>query len=1037
MRRLPLFIAFSLSLFLFNPSTSPAQPAPADRLGVLVIAHGAGPAWNAPVESAVRSVRETTPAEVAFLMGSGSKPQAAYDRLVQAGATRVVVVPLLISSTSPHAEQIRFIGGARPDYPHAEHMALTQVKGPVPIASVTAAMDDHPLIADILADRAKVLSRDLARETLVIVAHGPNEDDEAAVWTATIERLANQVHRNLPFRRIEVRLLRDDAPKPVKDRALAELHDSVAAHAQAGRVVVVPLLLSRGSVADEIPAALRGLDFAWDGRTLLPDDRIAQWILARAGQAAASSASLRPQPGPDASASGVVGSVTDTTGLPIAGAVVILRNEATGLERTDRTTTTGAFSFRELAFGRYQIVASVAGFAASSTALTVPAVVPVEVVLKPAAYEELVTVVSAGRRDRLRTSESAPVTVLGGEAIRDAGHETVGDALREVAGVVTRRGSEGTGAAGEQIQGIDSRQVLVLIDGQPVVGARGVKSGVLNLDRESTLRLDRVEVVKGAASALYGSDAIGGVINLISRDPHRPLELDAHASSGSQGAADVTADAGGLGRWGTMFMSAGRHQRDSFDLTPSTPDTTGAALRRHDVSARVSTSPTPPLLLSSTITGYWNTQSGRSVGELGPEEDRTPSDAQTYGARAQWQPDSQTTGEVRAYRGRYQETSDGFLLNTAQTPLEPGDLYQGLSKVDGSIARTFADRHQLRGGVEWMHDTYRGRNRIRDAEGNTATTRVAWGQYEVHPASALTVTTGVRVDNHSAFGTAVSPKAAANLRLADSVSARVSFGRGFRAPDLGQLYYRFLNPTNLYQVIGNPLLQPERSGSWQIGLETRHGSRAHMSVNVFRNDVTNLIESTSLGFIITPAQLAAVSAAEHLDPDFNVQLNRLLFLYKNVTHARTKGVELNGDVRLSAAVRLSGSYAYLDALNAESGLALIGRNNQQGMIRLDWTPARTGLRANLRSGFYSSWIVSRATTAAGAVDTRVPGFALWDVTVAKTLLRGAEAFGAIDNLTNSQDPNTGIRSSTGAALPIYRPEFGRAIRAGVRWSWLK
>ena len=336
-----------------------------------------------------------------------------------------------------------------------------------------------------------------------------------------------------------------------------------------------------------------------------------------------------------------------------------------------------------------------------------------------------------------------------------------------------------------------------------------------------------------------------------------------------------------------------------------------------------------------------------------------------------------------------------------------------------------------------MHDTYRGQNRIRDPEGNTATTRVVWGQYEVNPVGALTVTTGLRVDDHSAFGTAVSPKAAANLRLSDSGSARVSYGRGFRAPDLGQLYYRFLNPTNLYQVIGNPLLHPERSGSWQVGLDMQRGARAHLSVNLFHNDVTNLIEATSLGFIASPSQLAAMSAAEHLDADFNVQLNRLLFLYKNVTHARTEGVELNRDVRLTPALRFSAGYAYLDAINADTGLALTGRNPQQGTIRLDWTPARAGVRANLRGGFYSSWIVSRATTSAGTVDTRAPAFALWDLTVSKTLVRGAQLFGAIDNLTNSQDPNTGLLSPTGSALPIYRPEIGRAIRAGVRWSWTK
>src|SRR5687767_15015237 len=119
--------------------------------------------------------------------------------------------------------------------------------------------------------------------------------------------------------------------------------------------------------------------------------------------------------------------------------------------------------------------------------------------------------------------------------MQSTGAETVGEVLRDLPGVLTRRGSETAGQAGEQIQGIDSRQVLVLLDGQPIPSARGIKRGIINLDRQSTARLDRIEVVKGASSALYGSDAIGGVINLITRDARAPLDLNASITGGSFG----------------------------------------------------------------------------------------------------------------------------------------------------------------------------------------------------------------------------------------------------------------------------------------------------------------------------------------------------------------------------------------------------------------------------------------------------------------------------------------------------------------------
>jgi len=96
---------------------------------------------------------------------------------------QIVVAPLFVSSWSDHYEQVRFLAGLRPDYPHAEHMKLARASGSVALAGVTPAMDDHALIAAILADRARALSQDPTRENLVLVAHGPNPEDEAARWS--------------------------------------------------------------------------------------------------------------------------------------------------------------------------------------------------------------------------------------------------------------------------------------------------------------------------------------------------------------------------------------------------------------------------------------------------------------------------------------------------------------------------------------------------------------------------------------------------------------------------------------------------------------------------------------------------------------------------------------------------------------------------------------------------------------------------------------------------------------------------------------
>ena len=111
-----------------------------------------------------------------------------------------------------------------------------------------------------------------------------------------------------------------------------------------------------------------------------------------------------------------------------------------------------------------------------------------------------------------------------------------------------------------------------------------------------------------------------------------------------------------------------------------------------------------------------------------------------------------------------------------------------------------------------------------------------WAQDRASLANRATVTLGLRFDNHSIFGSAVSPKAGLNLRVTDYWRIRASYGRGFRAPDSGQLFYRFLNPTNFYQGAGNPNLRPEYAHSVQVGGEftsrnrrTRLGARFTMA----------------------------------------------------------------------------------------------------------------------------------------------------------------------------------------------------------------
>lgn len=729
------------------------------------------------------------------------------------------------------------------------------------------------------------------------------------------------------------------------------------------------------------------------------------------------------------------GRVTDVNGSVLSGATITLNNLSTGLERVASADASGAFAFAGVREGRYKLTASVTGFAVAAKIIESVNGNSIDFVLEPAGLSEGITVVSGSRQEELRESLDTRVDVIGRNHIRDTGYETVAEVLQELPGVLTRRGTQGAGTAGEQIQGIDSRQVLVLYDGQPVIGARGIKrGGVLNLDRQSIGALERVEVVKGASSALYGSDAIGGVINQISREPNAPLAINYSASGGSQGRFDTRGDVSFARDRFLLLLSGERHKQNPFDLTPTTFDTTGAGFHRYDGFAKFKYKFTPKFSVSAWARSYWANERGRARGEEGNLDSSTDEDSQNYNVQGDWQANERTAIQARGYYARYDEITNNILVPNTK-PVDPGNLFERYGKLDASISHILGDRQIVQAGGEWVTVRYRGFNRLANDRGESADTGSIWAQDKLS-FNRITLTAGFRFDHHSIFGNAFSPKAGINVRVHELFRVRASYGRGFRAPDLGQLYYRFLNPTNFYQVIGNPNLKPEHANSVQLGGEfTSRNRRVRLGVNVFYNDVENLIDSVSLGFVTTQAQLESLAAREGIDlSTFRPVLGRLLFFYKNIAEARTTGVEFDGDVNLTRGFNFGGAYTYLSARDLKAGLPLTGRHKHQGHIRLAWESNQAlGLRWNVRGTFFSKWINSIATPP--AQDVIPPGFALWDFYGAKRIYRGLEVFGAVDNFTDSRDPNTGKLAANGTPLPLYRAELGRTFRVGMRLSW--
>jgi sirohydrochlorin cobaltochelatase len=274
---------------------TPAPLGSGETVGTIVVAHGGSEEWNAPVLRIAAAAQTGGPVEVSFLMGEGAKDyrfQDAVARLVEKGATRIVVVPLLASSHSGHYEQIRYLAGLTDTLDevmmhHLHHAGIERPSVEVPM-QVTPALDASLEIATILAERALALAENPREQALFIVGHGPNSAEDHAEWMANLRPIADSIRARTGFRDVKVGLLRDDAPAPVRAEAVRSIREIIQLqHEVTGRdVVVVPLLISKGFISmQKLPNDLKGLPIAYDGEGLLPHPELANWIARRVREA--------------------------------------------------------------------------------------------------------------------------------------------------------------------------------------------------------------------------------------------------------------------------------------------------------------------------------------------------------------------------------------------------------------------------------------------------------------------------------------------------------------------------------------------------------------------------------------------------------------------------------------------------------------------------------------------------------------------------------------------------------------------------------
>lgn len=268
------------------PPAVERAPVPSKDYGVLVMAHGGSADWDEAVLESVAPLREDYAVEVAFGMADAASLQAGIEKLEARGVREIGVVRLFVSADSflDRTEQILGLrAGAPPKPAHAGHttehgghgMELWKVDTRSTFALSMEGLNEAPEMGNVLVDRARALSRDPRNETVLVLAHGPGDDEENARWLAYMDRQAELIRNELPFAEVAVATLREDWPEK---RAAAEAlaRDFVRRSRDQGRTpIVVPFRVHGFGPYSDV---LEGLDYVADEQGLLPHPAVTRWI---------------------------------------------------------------------------------------------------------------------------------------------------------------------------------------------------------------------------------------------------------------------------------------------------------------------------------------------------------------------------------------------------------------------------------------------------------------------------------------------------------------------------------------------------------------------------------------------------------------------------------------------------------------------------------------------------------------------------------------------------------------------------------------
>jgi outer membrane cobalamin receptor len=720
--------------------------------------------------------------------------------------------------------------------------------------------------------------------------------------------------------------------------------------------------------------------------------RLAVFVLLLASPASAAPADL-------------TGTVRTALGVPVPHVPVVV--EGGGPPLTVLSGAEGRYVAAGLAPGRYRVRVDVPGFR-----LATPAEVAVgegqvrlDLILGPAPVEEHV-LVTATRGEAALSTVGVSGTVLDAERIAAREAATLATLLQDVPGLTVAR----TGGVGPQssifLRGGDSNATRVLVDGVPV----NEPGGEHNFGPDLPLAVERVEVVRGAGSSLYGSDALAGVVHLVTRRG-RPGPVDVRADMEAGGHAWRRAHASASSRRGSFDWTAGLQRLETDNQEPNSAfEQNTAALAGGWEGGKTALR----VVLRGEDGGHGapgQTAFGRpdldasferraGVASVHLRQARAGAVHHLRGgyARMDWQ--SLNPLDSGSYVPRWGDRSAPFPFSDFPDPSgfqhETARLHGGY-QVEADAGR----RHLVTAGVDVEHETGALGSRAEPLLEPSRTNAGVYAQDRVALGSRLFATLGGRLEHNGSFGTTVVPRAALAFRARGGsapMTLRASAGAGVKEPSFFESY-----GVSFYAQ-GNPDLRPERSRTYDLGFEQRlFGDRLRAEATVFQHDYRDQIAY----HVVDPATFQGS--------------------WTNLGHTRARGLEMSAEASPVPALRLGAHYTLLDGEVLVSGSAfdpiyavgrpLVRRPRHQGGLSARWRGSRASAGVDLL-------MVGRRADSdfLGLGLEENTGYARLDARVVLGPWRSLELMAAGENLLDRRYQEV-----------LGYPALGRSVRLGLRF----